>query len=76
MIVEDGESFMREALGAETMAEVDRRTELFNSLAKDFSCLVGKEESRRERTAKGLQEVSLTYGEVEFRTLYLVFKWI
>ena len=42
MIVEDGESFMRGALGAETMAEVDRRTELFNSLAKDFSCLVGK----------------------------------
>ena len=41
-IVVDGESFVAQAVGEEGIADVERRTELFNVVAKDFSCSVGK----------------------------------
>lgn len=41
-IVADGESFIFEALTDETHAAIERRTALFDELAKDFSCTVGK----------------------------------
>ena len=41
-IIEDGEGFIGQAIGQEAMAEIERRTELFNTLAKDFDWQVGK----------------------------------
>lgn len=58
------------------MAEIERRSELFDVIARDFSCAVGKTESRRERNEKGLKEINLTYGEIEFKSFFQVFKWI
>mmetsp|Transcript_37334 Transcript_37334/g.45526 ORF Transcript_37334/g.45526 Transcript_37334/m.45526 type:complete len:145 (-) Transcript_37334:577-1011(-) len=57
-------------------AEVDAKTQLFDSLAAEFTCELGKAESRRERNEKGFKEISLTYGEIEFKSFYQVFKWI
>lgn len=45
-------------------------------IARDFACSVGKTESRRERNEKGLKEINLTYGEIEFKSFFQVFKWI
>ena len=43
-IVQNGEEEVREVCGDEAMADVDRRTELFDKIAVDefFSCTVGK----------------------------------
>ena len=38
----DGEQFIAQVIGEEGIADVERRTELFNVVAKDFSCSVGK----------------------------------
>jgi len=75
-IIDNGEEFIVNFLGAEGMEEVERRSELFNVVAKDFSCQVGKTESRRERNERGLKDINLTYGEIEFKTFFQVFKWI
>ena len=39
-------------------------------------CCTNQNESRRERTERGLESVSLTYGEIEFDSFHKVFKWI
>ena len=39
-------------------------------------CCTNQQESRRERTERGLESVNLTYGEIEFDSFYKVFKWI
>ena len=41
-IIVDGEEFIAATIGTEGTADVERRTELFNVLAKDFDCGVGK----------------------------------
>ena len=41
-IVVDGEEFIAQVIGEEGIADVERRTELFNVVSKDFSCSVGK----------------------------------
>ena len=38
----EGELFVAQAIGEEGVADVERRTELFNVVAKDFACTVGK----------------------------------
>ena len=35
-----------------------------------------QKESKRERLEQGLKSVHLTYGEIEFKSLFQVFKWI
>ena len=75
----------------------DIRTQLFNTVASEFSCDLGKvgndlfkqlfdvanifhfcfqQESRRERNEKGLKDIFLTYGEIEFKSFFQVFRWI
>lgn len=75
-VVEDGELFMRAELGESMIEDVTNRERLFNILASEFPKERGKAESRRERDEKGIKETSMTYGEIEFRSLCLVFKWI
>ena len=41
-IVVDGEQFVAQVVGEEGIADVMRRTELFDVVAKDFACSVGK----------------------------------
>ena len=69
-IVEDGQSFMEQALSTEDFADIERKSQLYDQVAESFGWQVGKEESRRERDEKGLKETSLTYGEIEFKSLY------
>ena len=75
-IVENGEEFIYEAIGAETREDIESRTELFNELTREFTTALGKQESRRERNAQGLDSINFTYGEVDFKSIYQVFKWI
>ena len=35
-----------------------------------------QQESRRERNERGLKDINLTYGEIEFKSFFQVFKWI
>lgn len=35
-----------------------------------------QQESRKERNARGLKDINLTYGEIEFKSFFQVFKWI
>ena len=37
-IIDDGDVFIAEELTPETLADIDRRTELYDVVAKDFSC--------------------------------------
>ena len=74
--IDQGDEYINEFLGTEGRADVERRTELFNIVARDFSTQVGKTESRRERNEKNLREIHLTYGEIEFKSFFQVFKWI
>ena len=41
-LVTEGEAFIAPVIGEEGAADIERRTELFNVVAKDFSCSVGK----------------------------------
>ena len=41
-IVEEGEDFIRAAIGEEGFEDIERRTAIFNEIAKDFDCSVGK----------------------------------
>ena len=41
-IIEDGEGFIGQAIGQEAMAEIERRTEVFDTLARDFDWQLGK----------------------------------
>ena len=52
------------------------KQEIFNELTADFSCALGKTESQSERAAKKMTSSNLTYGEVDFETVFKVFKWI
>jgi len=58
------------------MEDVEQRTAVFDVIAAEFSTSVGKAESRRERSEKGFKEISLTYGEIEFKSFFQAFKWI
>ena len=40
--MDDGENFILEAVGAQVMSDIDRVSELFETVAVDFSCSVGK----------------------------------
>ena len=53
-IVENGDEFIEQAIGPEAVADIERRTELFNVLTRDFTKDLGKRESRRERDAQNL----------------------
>ena len=51
-------------------------TILFDTLSFNqifFFCQV---ESRKERNERGLKDINLTYGEIEFKSFFQVFKWI
>jgi len=65
-----------ESNGEDANGDIDRRNELFNIVAAEFSIDLGKAESRRERSEKGFKEISLTYGEIEFKSFFQAFKWI
>ena len=45
------------------------------NLVTDFVFAV-QIESRRERNERGLKDINLTYGEIEFKSFFQVFKWI
>jgi len=56
-VVDNGDEFIVEFLGPEACEDVERRTALYDDIAKDFSTQVGKTESRRERNERGLKEI-------------------
>ena len=86
----------------EDLQVVERRTALFDQLAAEFGCEIGKvrqlhvsvkicfhftnidpqdavclqKVSCLERHEKGFKDRCLTYGEIEFNSFCLVFKWI
>ena len=73
------------------MAETEKRTQLYEALASNFGSEVGRVSeyqifvklslvcqaaSRKERDEQGLNSISLTYGEIEFKSIYQAFRWI
>ena len=41
-IIQEGDQFIADAIGEAGLADVERKTQLFNDIAKDFSLTVGK----------------------------------
>lgn len=60
----------------EDKAAFETRKAVFDRIGSDFDVEFGKDESKRERNEKGLKESYLTYGEIEFMSIYQAFKWI
>ena len=75
IVYTDVEEFMA-VLTEEDNAQIDALNEVFKRLTQEFSCELGKQESRRERQEKGIESTNLTYGEIEFKSFCQVFKWI
>lgn len=61
---------MCNAFTEEEKQDIERLTKHFNEVARDFDPDVGKAESRREREARNLDDINLTYGEIEFKSFY------
>lgn len=40
--IENGEQFLLETLGESTMQDIERRAQIFDSIAKDFTCTLAK----------------------------------
>ena len=70
IVENDGEQALYRHFTNEDVEDIERRTDLFDIIAKDFSVEKGKVESRIERNARGLDEVTLTYGEIEFKSFF------
>ena len=53
-------------------------TTIYNQFELTMICLfiTLQVESRKERNARGLDEINLTYGEIEFKSFLQVFRWI
>lgn len=60
----------------EDLLGIEVKEAVFNLVAADFSCDLGKSESHRERRERDLKDINLTYGELEFKSFCQVFTWI
>ena len=70
IVENDGEQALYRHFTNEDVEDIERRTDLFEVIAQDFSVEKGKAESRNERNARGLDEATLTYGEIEFKSFF------
>ena len=63
-------------LSEETHAQIEKRNQVFDNIAKDFTYTMGNLKARDETKQKGWTNLSLTYGEIEFKSFYQIFRWI
>ena len=62
----------------EEKAKFEACNEVFEQITKDFTLDLGKEVSRKEREDKKIGHLmsNFTYGEIEFKSFLMVFKWL
>jgi hypothetical protein len=57
-------------LKEEDNQDIERQQQLYDQIAEDFSCELGKHESKKERIAKGcINQNNLTYGEILYKSI-------